>query len=374
MFNYVFRKKRLKLLIGAVDLLGSIVFAPFGFLRKAAPVTDPENIVVLRLDQTGDCVQALPFFEHLKIKYPGAKVTAAVLEGNAFLFRENGDVDNVITPGSSWFVKGKNTGFDPVKKLSGEIKAGRYDLGFDLRGDIRNIALLYFSGVKRIIGYGCAGGGFMLDEEKPYDREMHEMDKNLRLIDEGPLAPPASVKFPESGQKEAEEFIRNSGAGKKLRVIMHPFAGTPSKRWGYKNYRKLADMILELNKEACVIIVGGPVDKGQWMEFERERVINAIGMNREASICIIRSGHVFIGSDSFPQYVAAYSGLKSCIIAGYTSNYDRWRPKTCPEKLAVFTKPVDCGPCELGVCSQPTHNCMDAISVGEVFNKIKGWI
>jgi heptosyltransferase-2 len=375
MSRYVFKKKSLSIIIGAVDLLGRAVFAPVLFFRKILEKgRKPEKILVVRLDQAGDCVQAIPFFEHLRKKYPSASITAAVLEGNAYLFRENTDVDKIITIPVSWFVKGKNVAVKDLLRFCDDIRSSGFDLGFDLRGDIRDIAVMFFCGVKKIIGYGCGGGGFMIDSQLPYDRDMHEIDKNLRLLGEGPLGDAVSMRFPGSGESKAREFIESKGAANKFRIVVHPFAGTPSKLWGYEKYSELIGRILKADNKAAVLITGGPMDAGLWDKFAADGVINAIGLDMNVSIGLIKQCDVFIGSDSFVQYIAAYSGLKSCVIAGYTSKYERWAPKAPAGNTAVFSVPVECGPCELAQCKGKEHKCMDVISVEEVFNRIKGWI
>jgi ADP-heptose:LPS heptosyltransferase len=85
---------------------------------------------------------------------------------------------------------------------------------------------------------------------------------------------------------------------------------------------------------------------------------------------------VFIGNDSGPQYMAAYSGKKTCVIYGDTVNYLRWKPKVRDEDLIVFSKNVYCGPCESNVClnKKEGHLCMDIIGVSEVFDAVKKWL
>lgn len=377
MFKYVFKRTWLKLLVGAADVFGSIIFAPIFFLRRVLAGKKPvKKIIVLRLDQTGDCVQAIPFFSELRKQYPEAFITAAVLKGNAFLFKENSGINSVMAADSSWFLNDKNAGLKWAAGLFSEIRSGNYDLGFDLRGDIRNIALLFFSGVKKIKGYGCAGGGFMLDEKAIYDREMHEMDKNLRLLGKPALEPPIRLSFPESGMSEAQRLINEHKAAGKFTVVMHPFAGTPAKQWGLEKFKELCARIAALKGDAVIFITGGPQDAQAAEGFVTPggSVFNMTGVKFATTISLIKKGDLFIGNDSSLQYFAAYQGVKTCVIYGHTSNNARWAPKVETEKIVKLSKPVGCGPCESRSCARGKHECMDIITVDDVFDAVKAWI
>ena len=73
-----------------------------------------------------------------------------------------------------------------VHHLLDELRGGNYDLGIDVRGDFRVSLLMWLAGVKYRIGYGCAGGGFLLNEAVPFDAKTrenrHQIDHNINLI------------------------------------------------------------------------------------------------------------------------------------------------------------------------------------------------
>ena len=110
MVNYVFKKKYLKVLMGAVELFGYLVIAPIIFIRGLfLKKEQPRAIVVLRLDQIGDMIQALPFFDALKKKYPQSVVHAVCVKDCAFLLENNKNIDFVHIMSSSWFYPERKT-------------------------------------------------------------------------------------------------------------------------------------------------------------------------------------------------------------------------------------------------------------------------
>ena len=178
--RYIFKNKWKTVLVSCIDFLGGIIFSPLR-LRKDAP--DPSSILVVRIDQVGDMIQALPFFTELRQKYPAARITALCAAPAEFLLRHCSSIDSIIVMESSWFYSENKTSFHEILRVSKAIRKAKVDLAFDLRGDLRNIIFLFLSGARRISGYGWTGGGFLLAKEVKFHSDDHEIDKNLRLID-----------------------------------------------------------------------------------------------------------------------------------------------------------------------------------------------
>lgn len=356
------------------DLIGDILFFP---IKLFAPRNyEPKKILVVRLDQVGDMVQALPFFSALRKKYPNAKIYGLCAKATEFLLKNNPDCDGVFSVEGSWFYREKHYSDAEMHAVSKAIKKEGVDTAFCLRGDLRNIMFLFFTGIKNRIGYGCTGGGFLLTKELPYDREEHEINKNLRLIGEKLADTDLRINFPVNDQDmAAATAIINDFPGK--RIIVHPFTRAQSKMWGLDKFAELVRRIAN-SGNVKVYIIGGPEDVPLLDEFQMHpRVIRCAGKHSYGTTMgMMRMADIFIGNDSGPQYFAAYSGLKTAVIYGYTVNYKRWAPMVKAENFMAFSVPVECGPCESSDCvnEKGKHECMDVISVDFVFDKIKSWI
>lgn len=363
--------------MGAVDLFGFMIFAPFLFLRgKLFKKQEPRNILVLRLDQIGDVIQAIPFFEALKKKYPKSTVHAVCVKDCAFLLENNKNIDRLYTMTSSWFYPERKTLLSDYTELINILRQTGIDKAYDLRGDIRNLLFLRLCGAKKVKGYDCAGGGFLIDEKTPYDRNEHEIDKNLKLIDVK-SEKQVAVEFPSLApeEKTITGFIDKNGGLNAKRIIIHPFTRGMSRMWGLDKYRDLAERISK-KENITIYIIGGRDDAQYAGAFVwSDRIINCIGIfSLGLTVEMMRQSHVFIGNNSGPQYFAAYSGLKTCVIYGNSTNYKSWQPKVNEKNFIAFSKPTDCGPCELPVCNQKTHLCMDLITVDEVYGAVEKWL
>ena len=374
MRKYIFKKKWESGIMHVIDFLGGIIFFPLRFRKFAI---EPKSILVVRLDQVGDMIQALPFLNVLRQKYPQAGITVLCTNSTKFLLEHSPFVDNVIAMRSSWFYQEKKTGVQELLRVCREIKVAKADMAFDLRGDLRNIAFLFLSGARRIYGYGCTGGGFLLSKEFEYQRDEHEIDKNLKLIGEkSQTTMTISFGVNEQAEREASLSFTNAGHGKK--IVIHPFTRATSKMWGIGRYKELIDRIKNLSTAITIFVVGS-LDEAKFVtDFQWDRqLIDCTGkLSFSGTLSLIRKADVFIGNDSGPQYMAAYSGKKTCVIYGDTVNYLRWKPKVRGEDFIAFSKDVYCGPCELDIClnKKEGHLCMDIITVDEVFDAVKKWL
>jgi len=64
-------------------------------------------------------------------------------------------------------------------KLCSELRKHDYDIGFDLRGDLRHILLMLWGNVKFRVGLGITGGSFLLHKKIEYRDNVNSLEHNL---------------------------------------------------------------------------------------------------------------------------------------------------------------------------------------------------
>ncbi|MBP7792325.1 MAG: glycosyltransferase family 9 protein [Candidatus Goldbacteria bacterium] len=377
MFGYVFKNKWKSMFILVIDVLGTIFFYPVKIFKKTEK-SEIKKILVIRLDQMGDVIQTFPFFEALKNKYPSSEIYALVAKETAVLLKNNKNVNKTYVMENSWFYQGKKIKAGETLNLIKNLKKEKIDVAFDLRGDFRNIVFSFLCGAQRIYGYGCTGGSFLLTDKKKYVRDMHEIDKNLNLISEkaGDILTMDFMTDVENSI-EIEKFLADKNVSSfTKKVVIHPFVGTQSKLWGFHNFSSLMKKIARNSKNVKFFVIGSHQERKYENEFEwNDYTINCIGIfSLPSTVELIKKCEIYVGCDSGPQYFAAYSGKKTCIIYGDVSNYLRWKPKVQEENFIAVSTPVDCGNCELETCPpKKGHKCMNVITPDEVYEKIKNW-
>jgi ADP-heptose:LPS heptosyltransferase len=112
----------------------------------------------------------------------------------------------------------------------------------------------------------------------------------------------------------------------------------------------------------AVILVGASNDEGR---FE-----NAIDLRGKLTLpqlaCLIKKTGLFIGLDSGPANIAAALNVRSVIICSGTNIPQQWIPNN--SNVRFIFKDTACKPCGLKVCTKNKHECMEQISVNDVFH------
>ncbi len=382
--RYPFQKSWRWRLVQAFDF----TFDWFGTFNSSKPFPQTvKNILVVRLDHIGDLICSLPVFPILKERFPNATITVLTgAEGEAIL-KENPFVDQLIVFRSNWFLRKKILNAIEFFEVLSLLRKAKFDVGYDLRGDLRNIIFMFLTGVRFRIGYGIAGGAGLLHRVGEYDERLHQAELNVKLVS-GEVPARISLKpkiyLSAYEQKEAGEILNQSGIQKTDRIVaIHPEAGYVSKEWEEKNLKQLIELLLRdpsnkilifgLSKAAKIAEAFFPPHPNPLPQGEgrvRGQVINLVGkISLRQMISVIARAHLFIGNDSGPSHIAQALGIPAIVIASGTNEYDRWGIWQQPSK--VLSHAVSCAPCHLMECNVEGHPCMSQISGEQVFEEAK---
>lgn len=353
-----------------------------------------KKILVVRLDHIGDLVCTLPVLPILKERFPQATITVLTgAEGEAIL-KENPFVDELIVFRSNWFSRRKVLNASEFFEILSQLRKAKFDLGYDLRGDMRNILFMMLAGVRFRVGYGIAGGSGLLHRVGEYDERLHQVELNVKLVT-GEIPERQSVKpkiyLSAYEQKEADEILSQAGVQKTDKmIVVHPEAGYSSKEWEEKNIKELIERLLEEPKNK-ILILGLSKAKKIAEAFSRPhpnperrsrlnvtyipgrvrgQMIDFVGtLSLRQMISVIARAHLFIGNDSGPSHMAQALGIPVVVIASGTNEYERWGIWQQPSK--VLFNQVPCAPCHLRECNVEGHPCMSQISSEHAFRAVQ---
>jgi len=362
--RYVFKKTGYRIIVSLLDAVGSVISLPSRLFKKPAP-SNPKRILVVRLDHIGDFVCTTPIFKNLKKWFPGAVITALINSVSKDLAARNPYIDKIVTFSPLYLARDEES--SPLKGLMRVVKDVRnigFDLGLDMRGDFLSILIMWLGGVKYRIGYGITGGGFLLNKVCRYDESKHIVDRNLVLLEalDIPIASRSpEVYFDEKDEDEVERLVVENSFSST--VVIHPFAGAKAKQWPRENFQNLINRIKNDGRD--VLLVGAANDEGLY-----ENVIDLRGkLTLPRLAYLIKKTGFFIGLDSGPANIAAALNVPSVIICSGTNTPQLWIPDN-PNVRFVY-RDTECKPCGLKVCRKEKHECMDQITVEEVFDKFK---
>lgn len=355
---YPFKKRWKQILAGFIDGMG---YALFSSKKPGTAVSNdaPKKILLVRLDQIGDAVMTLPLIAALRKSFPDAQIDILAASWAVPVFEHNPALRQVLEFKNSYFAA-KPRFWSCVQEYFSWIRKAakeQYDTGIDCRGDARNIFLLFSADIKRRIGYGSTGGGFLLTDCLP-DKTTHEIEKNLacaRVLREGSFVKAPDLSYLRKGlalPAGTECFSRLANSARP-RIIIHAGSLDARKRWPLTHYQEIARKILS-QQLGTVVLTGTEA----WPAGEILKHKNLLDLTLKTSlrelIAVIETGDVFLGNDSGPGHIAAALGKKTLILFSELNNVSRWHPKG--GQVSVLTH-------------QNTANG-NSLSVNEVFFKL----
>ncbi|MBV8266473.1 MAG: glycosyltransferase family 9 protein [Planctomycetaceae bacterium] len=422
--RYRYTRLRWRILVRALDSVGSVALRCWRWVRPARRVEAPRRIVVVQLDHLGDAVLTSPMLERLRAAYPGATIDVLASPSNREVFEADPRVDRVRIATRSWFERrrGRWAVASAVWELGRVLRGGGYDLGIDVRGDILTVLVLALAGIPRRVGWAMGGGGFLLTDVADWVPGRHEVVSRLALLDrlglpaDGPARVVVPVKdsdrilvgqwlreaWPERPQRASGAIARarrkvaiggrattrpapsgpilldepdgrdigRFGASAPL-LAVHLGAGTAAKRWPPAHWKALIGQYLDDGWR--VVVVGGPED------FEA-----ASGLAPHAGLrdwtgrmtvpqtaALLERADLFIGSDSGPAHLAACAGIASVVLFSGTNQSRQWRPWS--RRSLVLRHHVPCRPCHQKVCPLADHPCMAGLRPDRVSRAARRW-
>jgi ADP-heptose:LPS heptosyltransferase len=294
--------------------------------------------------------------------------------------KNNPHIDRIIIFNPFWTIpRGEGTktaGVAGIYRLVRQLRRERFDLAIDFKGDFRNILIAYLSGAKRRISYGVRGGGFLLTDIVPYQQDIHEIDKNLRLL--GPLGINSDGSHMElylnSGDvAKAEKIIGLEGIDLRRRTIaLHHGGASHHKRWGMEKFITLAKRLTKDNS-TNVLFFGGPHEGKPFQSGGKPE--KGIFLLPDMTVCQMAAAfqkcHLLVCNDSGPMHVGIAVGTPTVAIFGPTFA-DRFGPRDLSNNRVVRS-PSPCSPCwhpdtTIG-CKEA--NCLKGIAVDEVMAAIE---
>ena len=257
---------------------------------------DFKSILIIKIDEIGDLVTALPVFYNLNSLYPAAKQTLVCKGFNNIFFKHIDYVDCVNT-------------FDQVAQKT-------YDLIIDLRGttETLNYALKHKPKLR-------LDRGSIRFKNKFRGGQKNEIDTNIAVIQ--PLLKEEIIWSNRIITTETEHSAVNNYLaveGASPFVILHLGARDKARRWPVERYAAVITHINKIYSLPC-LLVGGPDDKeinDQCLALVQSKfnlnVVGSFDLLEYAALC--EKASLFIGNESGPLHIAAAQNTPTIALFG----------------------------------------------------------
>ena len=338
------------------------------------------KMLIIRTDGLGDVTMSTPAFKALRDIFSNAHIVLLAGRWSRELVEVMPSFNEVIYFDAPWVAK-ENKDFKEFIRTVKYLRSEKFDLVIDLRGDFRNIVLMYLLNIKHRLGFNITGCDFLLTQVIPCSNNHHPVNLCLSLIEhfipEDKQKYDLSLEVTEADQKFVEVFLNQNniayGKNEDLIVVIHPGAKWYGRRWKAKCYAQIADSLIE-KYNAKVIITGGPKDFESIQNIKNIMkyvpLITPQNSSLRHFLALLGKSSLFIGVDSGPMHMAAAMKVKVVAILGPALS-EAVGPYGKEHIVVTKQQDYSCSPCSQTRCKVPDNNCVEAVTVEEVWEAVE---
>jgi ADP-heptose:LPS heptosyltransferase len=339
---------------------------------------EARNLLVVRLDNTGDVVMLGPALRAVKQTLPKARLTLLASPAGAAAAPLLPWIDEVIVWRSVWQDVDGRIPFDPDREweLIRTLAERRFDA-----------ALIFtsFSQTPQVPGYVCYlagiplrageskefGGGTLTTELRGACDEMHQAERNLRLVKQ--LGFPVqdrrlTVAISPDDREAAEVLLADIDLDPSQPfILIHPGASAAARRYSAERFGEVAQL---LRYRGWPVLITGVEREAEIVDAA---VAHAPGVPRlvgqttlaQYAALIEREALVVCGN-TLPLHLADAVGTPLVVLYSGTDYEEQWRPRFVAAEL--LRRATSCHPCYLFECpiglpclDIPAHEVVDAV-------------
>ncbi|MCS7001849.1 MAG: glycosyltransferase family 9 protein [Dehalococcoidia bacterium] len=333
---------------------------------------DPDRlrILVVRLDTIGDVLLSEPAIAAVRAKYPKAVIDVVTSPAGAAVLAGNPAIDSVVVYRAPWHAvwRGGRIGWRDARDLvaiARRLRANRYDLGIELRADVRDIAFLALMGARVTVGDSWRGGEWLLNVDAHAPIEAHRVDFALAIAAAAGANP--TPRAPRLYLSESDWAVaRQQLAPLEGRpfIAMHLGAGFASKCLPVDRFVKVAN---KLGRDHAIVLVGGGEERplaDAFLQGTTARTLDLVGrLTLGQTAAALAHADLFIGNDSGPMHLAAAMGRPIVTFFG-PSEPHKYHPYGAPLRLLEIDLP--CRPCDHVHCVHDEYLCMTRIPASSI--------
>jgi len=368
-------------------------FVRFSKSGKKVELDQVKRIAVFEPGSLGDMVMLIPFLQSLRAHFPEAKIFFLCRQGGKkkgqeyasinpasieTLILAQGYVDEIIPLPVPWLLDVSVwSKYNPVSLYwarfvlrLGQLRVKHFDLAFPGgRSDIRANLVMWLTGAKRRVGYGYAGGDFLLtDVVTPDMQRPHQTELSLQLLEQlgkEPIRGKQLLRISVEDELFAEKYLRELGiTPDDLVVGIHPGSRVPTRQWGAAKFLQIAERIVN-HHQAKVIWFGEP--GGPVVAIQNKKIIVASFPLRQF-LAVLSKCHLLVCNESGPMHLA--SAVDVPIVSVFGSGFPEWFHPLGDEYRIVIRRDMWCRPCaDNCIFDQPY--CLNLISIDQVMCEVE---
>jgi ADP-heptose:LPS heptosyltransferase len=318
------------------------------------------KLLIVELWGLGDLVIATPFLRAATEKFEVtllAKPFALDLQPRLW---PGVNVEPFIAPWTAFKHKYRFSRwpFFEIIHLRRRLAEKRFEFGVSAHsvGDPRDHLFLKLFNVKNRLGFPRVRSGIFLTQPLAHPEPQAHRYESWRVI-----ARALDIELP-----PREKILIPATRGNKM-VLIHTGAGQSVRVWPLEHYKNLAAHLRR--KKFHVQIACDPDQRDWWLHAGETET--AMPRTVEDLISLIDRAGVFIGNDSGPGHLAAFSGVPTFTLFG--PQLPEWFVPLHPAAEWIEGKACPYKPCS-DYCRFPTPFCLWNVSEEEVFGRVEKFL
>lgn len=330
------------------------------------------RLLVVGPSWVGDMVMAQSLFMTLKARHPNATIGVVAPTWSQPILERMPEVDEVLPLA----VGHGQLGLASRRELAGRLR-GRFDRAIVLPRSWKAALVPFMARIPERVGFLGEHRYGLLKERRKLDKQV--LDQTVkRFVSLGlPLEEAAHGKFPLP--KPRLQIDRDNLANLRIthslssRVAIGMMPGAeygPAKQWPINYFHRLAKRLVEDGFE--VRVLGGAKDRSAGDEIVQDlpHAHNLCGKTQLAdAVDLLADCRQVVTNDSGLMHVAAAVGVR--IHALYGSSSPAYTPPLT-DNAVIHYLGLSCSPCFQRSCPLGHTNCLNQLSVDQVYQQIHG--
>ncbi|GAB4376320.1 MAG: glycosyltransferase family 9 protein [Calditrichia bacterium] len=330
------------------------------------------KILVLQTAFIGDVILSIPLVEALHQRWPEGEIHFLTIPNSVNI------VENIPFIKRLWIYdkRDRDRGLIGLLRLSKQLRQEKFDLVITPHRSFRSALLLWLARIPVRIGFDKSAGWFLYNRVVHYVPDIHEIDRNLRLLSPLGIHPTGKILpkifCTDSDKSVVDNWLKQQ---RKLNdrplIVFAPGSIWATKRWPATYWGKLANLLFE--KGYAILIIGSKQDQFLLSEIERNSevpLLNAMGVFtlRQSSELIGRS-RLLITNDSAPTHMGVAMDVPVLTIFGPTVPRFGFYPYNSSSRVAEVSN-LSCRPCSIHggkKCPLNHFKCMKDLQPEMVF-------
>jgi len=328
-----------------------------------------ERVLAMRLDNIGDVVMTGPALRAIKSSLPGAHLTLVASPGGAKAAPLLPGVDEVLPWRALWQDLGR-LAFDPARELA---------LVETLRGGSHDAAVIFtsFKQTPHAAGYACYlagiplrlgeskewGGGVLSHEAPPAPDELHQAERNLRLVEHvGIPVGDRSLRLsvPDEAREGATARLGERGvAPGDPYLLLNPSASAAARTYPAERFARAARLLSEAS--GWPVVVSGAKGEREGsrglLDHLGDRAVDLVGATDLPQLtAVVEGAGLLLTNNTSTMHLADALRTPQVVLFSGTELPEQWRPRATPHRL--LRREVWCSPCYLFECPYNLE-CLD---------------